>query len=64
MEVNTAIIIVSDDRIYATFTNFDANRKKQIYDPNINLQFYLHQKPLILITEEEVFRFEECWTIK
>lgn len=56
--------IVSDDRIYATFTNFDANRKKQIYDPNINLQFYLHQKPLILITEEEVFRFEECWTIK
>ena len=56
--------IVSDNRIYATFTNFDANRKNQIYDPNINLQFYLHQKPLILITEEEVFRFEECWTIK
>lgn len=56
--------IVSKNKIYAAFTNFDTKRKKLIYDPNISLQFYLHQKPLILVTKEDPFRFEECWTIK
>lgn len=55
--------IVNEDRIYAAFTNFDANRKKLIYDPNISLQFYLHRKPLILVTEDEAFKFEECWNL-
>lgn len=53
--------IVEEKRIYAAFTNFDPNYWQKIYDPNICLQFYLNRKPLILVTNEEVFRFEECW---
>lgn len=53
--------MVRNNKIYAAFTNFDAKRKKLIYDPNISLQFYLHQKPLILVTDDDSFRFEECW---
>ena len=55
--------IVDEDRIYATFTNFEPNYWQKIYDPNISLQFYLHQKPLILVTNDDTFKFEECWTL-
>lgn len=55
--------IVDEDRIYAAFTNFEPNYWQKIYDSNINLQFYLHQKPLILVTNDDSFRFEECWNL-
>ncbi len=55
--------IVKEDRIYAAFTNFDPNYWQRIYDSNISLQFYLHQKPLILVTNDDMFRFEECWKL-
>jgi hypothetical protein len=60
---NYDIRILGKDRFYAAFTNFDPNRKKLIYDPNISLQFYLHRKPLILVTEDDLFRFEEWWNL-
>ena len=55
--------IVDEDRIYAAFTNFAPNYWQKIYDPNISLQFYLHRKPLILVTNNESFEFVECWTL-
>jgi hypothetical protein len=55
--------IVDEDRIYAAFTNFDPDYWQKIYDPNISLQYYLHRKPLILVTNDDSFRFEECWKL-
>ncbi len=55
--------IVNEDRIYASFTNFDPNYWQKIYDPNMSLQFYLQRKPLILVTDDYSFRFEECWLL-
>ena len=55
--------IINEDRIYAAFTNFDPNYWQKIYDPNISLQFYLQRKPLILVTDDYSFKFEECWTL-
>ena len=56
--------IVNENRIYAAFTNFSPNYWQKIYDPNISLQFYLQRKPLILVTNDDSFRFEESWTLK
>ena len=53
--------IVDEDRIYAAFTNFDPDYWQKIYDPNISMQFYLRRKPLILVTNDDIFGFEECW---
>lgn len=53
--------IVDEERIYAAFTNFDPDYRQKIYDPNISLQFYLCRKPLILVTNDDSFKFEECW---
>ena len=55
--------IIDDNRIYAAFTNFDPDYWQKIYDPNISLQFYLQRKPLILVTNDDSFRFEESWTL-
>ena len=55
--------IVNEDRIYAAFTNFDPNYWQKIYDSNISMQFYLHRKPLILVTNDDSFSFEEYWIL-
>lgn len=55
--------IVNEDRIYTAFTNFDPNYWQKIYDSNISMQFYLHRKPLILVTNDDSFRFEEYWIL-
>ena len=55
--------IINEDQIYAAFTNFDPNYWQKIYDPNISLQFYLQRKPLILVTDDYSFKFEECWIL-
>ena len=55
--------IVNSNSIYASFTNFDPDYFQKIFNPEICMLYYLKQKPLILVTKEDEFRFEENWML-
>lgn len=55
--------LLTSDRYYAGFTNFDPYYRQHIFDDNLVMKFAINGKPLVLVAKDYCSKYEEYWRI-